>query len=105
MAVAFAVASRPAPIGKDGSMYRTVTVDRLPTAGDVHLRIWLADVVFDYAAAAEAVYNLIRDWRQKHWYTIELIEDTVENCLLLPRLPCERLFLGHEERRTRGTIR
>ncbi len=27
-----------------------------PPVGDVHLRIWLADVAFDYTAAAAAVW-------------------------------------------------
>ncbi|MFE3060408.1 hypothetical protein [Nocardia sp. NPDC059236] len=62
--------------------------------GDVHLRIWLAGVPFDYTATAEAARNLIHDWRRKHWCTIELIRDTIEDCRLLRRLPCERLFLG-----------
>ncbi|MEU0499792.1 hypothetical protein [Nocardia sp. NPDC005998] len=61
---------------------------------DVYLRIWLGGMFFDYAATASAARNLIQDWRRKRWYTIELIRDTVEECLLLPRLPCERLFLG-----------
>ncbi|WP_216913212.1 hypothetical protein [Nocardia noduli] len=62
--------------------------------GDVHVRIWLAGVVFDYAAAAAAVQNLIRDWRHHCWYTIELVCDGLGDLQLLPRLPCERLFLG-----------
>ncbi|MGW4774993.1 hypothetical protein ACWEO2_44085 [Nocardia sp. NPDC004278] len=66
----------------------------LPPTGEVHLRIWLAGVVFDYTATAMAARNLIHDWRRKHWYTIELICDTIETGRLLPRLPCERLFAG-----------
>ncbi|MFE3000702.1 hypothetical protein ACFXG4_37595 [Nocardia sp. NPDC059246] len=65
-----------------------------PPEGDVHVRIWLAGVVFDYRAAATAVRNLIHDWRRKHWCTIELICDTIDDYRLLPRLPCEQLFLG-----------
>ncbi|MFE2996682.1 hypothetical protein ACFXG4_16885 [Nocardia sp. NPDC059246] len=65
-----------------------------PPEGDVHVRIWLADVVFDYRATAAAVRNLIHDWRRKHWFTIELIRATIDDCRLLPRLPCEQLFLG-----------
>ncbi|MFE3000028.1 hypothetical protein ACFXG4_34135 [Nocardia sp. NPDC059246] len=34
-----------------------------PPEGDVHVRIWLADAVFDYRATAAAVRNLIYDWR------------------------------------------
>ena len=64
------------------------------SGSDVHLRIWLGGMVFDYAASAVAARNLIHDWRRKRWCTIELIRDTVEECLLLRRLPCERLFLG-----------
>ncbi|MGW5110625.1 hypothetical protein [Nocardia sp. NPDC004123] len=65
-----------------------------PPEDDVHVRIWLAGMVFDYMAAAPAVRNLIDDWRQQHWCTVELIRDTIDDCRLLPRLPCERLFLG-----------
>ncbi|MEV6059946.1 hypothetical protein AB0L62_08065 [Nocardia asteroides] len=61
---------------------------------DVHLRIWLDGIVFDYAATAVAARNLIQDWRRKRWSAVELIHDTIEECLLLPRLPYERLFLG-----------
>ncbi|WP_330251956.1 hypothetical protein OG874_38515 [Nocardia sp. NBC_00565] len=65
-----------------------------PSEGDVHLRIWLADLDFDFTATAVAARNLIHDWERKHWCTIELIRDIIECSRLLPRLPCERLFLG-----------
>ncbi|WP_063063485.1 hypothetical protein [Nocardia violaceofusca] len=65
-----------------------------PLGGDVHLRIWLGGTAFDYAAAAEAASNLIRDWRRRPWYAIELVLDVLESRLSLPRLPNERLFLG-----------
>ncbi|WP_063044329.1 hypothetical protein [Nocardia pseudovaccinii] len=65
-----------------------------PTTGNVHLRVWLADMAFDYTATAVAVPNLIEDWMRKHWYTIELIHDTTDDYVQLPHLPCERLFLG-----------
>ncbi|WP_216905979.1 hypothetical protein [Nocardia noduli] len=65
-----------------------------PSEGDVHLRIWLADMVFDYVVSVAAAHNIIQDWTRKHWYTIELIRDTIEDRRLLPRLPCERLFHG-----------
>ncbi|MER7453458.1 hypothetical protein ABTW96_24575 [Nocardia beijingensis] len=61
---------------------------------DVHLRIWLGGVVFDYTATAVAARNVIDDWSRNRWFTIELIRDTIEERLLLPRLPYERLFLG-----------
>ncbi|MGY1961784.1 hypothetical protein [Nocardia gipuzkoensis] len=61
---------------------------------DVHLRIWLGGMVFDYAATSIAARNVIHDWRRKPWFTIELNCDTIEERRLLPRLPCERLFLG-----------
>lgn len=61
---------------------------------DVHVRIWLAGVVFDYTATAAAIPNLIHDWAQTHWSTIELMRYSIDDCRLLPRLPCERLFLG-----------
>ncbi|MFE2998626.1 hypothetical protein ACFXG4_26935 [Nocardia sp. NPDC059246] len=65
-----------------------------PPEGDVHLRIWLSGVVFDYTATAAAVRNFIHDWKRKHWCTIELIRDTDEDCWSRQRLPYERLFLG-----------
>lgn len=61
--------------------------------GDVHLRIWLSGVAFDYMAAAAAVPHLIHDWARNPWCTIELICGTAEDRRLLPRLPHERLFL------------
>ncbi|WP_216916575.1 hypothetical protein [Nocardia noduli] len=66
----------------------------LPHVGDVHLRIWLADAVFNYVATVAAARNMINDWMQNCWCTIELINDTSEDRRSLPRLPCERLFLG-----------
>ncbi|WP_327098518.1 hypothetical protein OIE68_06810 [Nocardia vinacea] len=70
-----------------------MTIERwLPSEGDVHLRIWLAGMVFDYTATAVAVRNFIHDWRRKPWGTIELVRDTAD--YLPPRLPYERLFLG-----------
>ncbi|MFG3525096.1 hypothetical protein ACGF5S_32895 [Nocardia nova] len=65
-----------------------------PSGRDVHLRIWLSGVVFDYAVSAVAAHYLIDDWRRKRWCTIEFLRDAVEECVLLGRLPCERLFLG-----------
>ncbi|MBU3067791.1 hypothetical protein KO481_40515 [Nocardia sp. NEAU-G5] len=65
-----------------------------PSEGDVHVRIWLAGVVFDYTAAAAAVRNLIDDWMRKRWCTLEFLQSTMDDCRLLPRLPCEQLFLG-----------
>ena len=70
------------------------TDEWFPPGKHVHLRIWLGDMVFDYAATTVAARNLVDDSSRKRWYTVELIRDPVEECLLLPRLPCERLFLG-----------
>lgn len=70
------------------------TDERFAPGSDVHLRIWLGGMVFDYAATAVAARNVIDDWSRKHWVTIELICDTIEEHLPLPRLPYERLFLG-----------
>ncbi|MEU6563243.1 hypothetical protein [Nocardia nova] len=64
-----------------------------PGSDDVHLRIWLGDIAFDYTAAASAASNLIRDWQRRPWYAIELMQDALEDRLSLPRLPNERLFL------------
>ena len=68
--------------------------DDLPTLGDLHLRIWLGGISFDYSVAAAAVGNLIGDWRRMRWYTIEFIFDAMDECLPERRLPNERLFLG-----------
>ncbi|MGY5310493.1 hypothetical protein [Nocardia gipuzkoensis] len=65
-----------------------------PPEGDVRLRIWLADTVFDYTATAAAVRNLVHDWRRRRWCTIELTRAAIDDRRTLPRLPCERLFLG-----------
>lgn len=64
----------------------------LPPEGDVHLRIWLAGMVFDYTATAVAVRNFIHDWLRKPRGTIELVHDIADHPPL--RLPNERLFLG-----------
>lgn len=65
-----------------------------PAHGDVHLRIWLGGMAFDYRAGVAAAYNLIRDCQRKRWCAIELMLHTVEECLPETRLPNERLFLG-----------
>ncbi|MFE6925460.1 hypothetical protein ACFVAV_30910 [Nocardia sp. NPDC057663] len=62
--------------------------------GDVHLRIWLGGMAFDYTASATVVGNLIQDCRQRHWCTVELVSDSDEDNGPFPRLPCEQLFLG-----------
>ncbi|PPJ25566.1 hypothetical protein C5F51_22260 [Nocardia nova] len=66
----------------------------LRAADDVHLRIWLDGVRFDYAASMAAVHQLIHDWTRKRWYTIELVRDSLDDLARMTRLPCERLFLG-----------
>jgi len=68
--------------------------DWLGRGNCVHLRIWLGGMVFDYAVTAVAARNIFHDWRRRRWFTIELIRDTIEECRLLPRLPCEQLFAG-----------
>ncbi len=60
---------------------------------DIHLRIWLGDVVFECAATAAATHNLIRDWHHRRWYTIEILLNTEQDLKKARRLPCERLFL------------
>ncbi len=66
----------------------------LEPGGDVHLRIWLMGVPFDYAANAAVVRHLVDDWMRSRWCTIELIRSAFEEVARLPRLPCERLFSG-----------
>lgn len=65
-----------------------------PGHRDVHLRIWLRGMVFDYRATAAAARNLIQDWHRKHWYTIEFSVRVTDGHLLKNRLPNERLFSG-----------
>lgn len=65
---------------------------RLSSEGDVHVRIWLAEEVFDFVATASAARSLLDDRRRKDWCPMELVHATVEDLRLLPRLPCERLF-------------
>lgn len=60
---------------------------------DMHLRIWLGDMAFDYIASSVVVANLISDWHRRPWYAIELIRIGYDNPQL-PRLPCARLFQG-----------
>lgn len=66
----------------------------LPADGDVHLRIWLGSIAFDYRATVTAAYQLMRDWKRRRWCTIEFIAHTIEGRLPEARLPNERLFLG-----------
>ncbi|MGW5515651.1 hypothetical protein [Nocardia spumae] len=63
-------------------------------AGDVHLRIWLGGIAFDYRATVAAAEQLLRDWQRKRWCAIEFMFRTVEEQLPERRLPNERLFLG-----------
>ncbi|MEV5649483.1 hypothetical protein AB0L57_14645 [Nocardia sp. NPDC052254] len=65
-----------------------------PARADVHVRIWLNGVAFDYRAAATAIHNVILDWQRKRWCAIEIIEHTLEDMLPETRLPNERLFIG-----------
>lgn len=66
----------------------------IPHQGDVHVRVWLAGVPLDFTATAAAARNFIRECSHRSWCTIELVRSTVEHRSLLPRLPCERLFLA-----------
>ncbi|WP_063064542.1 hypothetical protein [Nocardia violaceofusca] len=62
--------------------------------GDVHLRIWLQDMAFDYVATAPAALTFIHDWSRNPTHTIELVLTPLGYGRLLPRLPNERLFYG-----------
>ncbi|MEU1548345.1 hypothetical protein [Nocardia sp. NPDC005745] len=66
----------------------------LLSEGDIHVRVWMAGLVFDYAVASTAARRVVRDWQKRRWCTIEFLRDTTEGLRLLPRMPCERLFLG-----------
>ncbi|MBF6166975.1 hypothetical protein IU486_19780 [Streptomyces gardneri] len=57
-----------------------------PPEDDVHLWIWVADTVFDYTATAAAARNLVHDWARKHWCTVGLTRDAIEDRRALPRL-------------------
>jgi len=69
-------------------------LSRIPHEGDVHLRVWLAGVSLDFATTAAAARNFIRECSHRRWCTVGLVRSTVEYRSLLPRLPCERLFLA-----------
>lgn len=85
--------SKPSPEPKPGRSPAAST-DWIPAEGDIHLRIWLADQVFDYMVAVSAIDNLIQDWMRRRWCTLEIIRGDAERSELIPRLPCERLFQG-----------
>ncbi|MRH93489.1 hypothetical protein GFY24_39835 [Nocardia sp. SYP-A9097] len=68
--------------------------DGFPADSDVHLRIWLGGIAFDYRATVNAAYQLICDWQQRRWCAIEFVEHATEEGLPETRLPNERLFLG-----------
>ncbi|NKY87597.1 hypothetical protein HGA07_18420 [Nocardia veterana] len=61
---------------------------------DVHLRIRLGGMTFDYRATVEAAYNFIHDCRRRRECVIELILRSGENGLPKDRLPNESLFVG-----------
>ncbi|MEU1957139.1 hypothetical protein [Nocardia rhamnosiphila] len=59
---------------------------------DVHVRIRLSGYAFDYVIAAAGVGNLIADWKRQRWCgAIELFSAPTSG---VPRIPCERLYLG-----------
>lgn len=70
------------------------TVPAIAGCGDVHVRIWLGDIPFDYRATVVAAHHLICDWRRKRWFAIEFVLHAIEGRLPETRLPYERLFLG-----------
>jgi hypothetical protein len=61
---------------------------------DVHLRIWLNGIAFDYRATVTAARQLIRDWQRRRWCAIEFIVHVAGERLPETRLPNERLFSG-----------
>ncbi|MCM6774448.1 hypothetical protein NDR87_14080 [Nocardia sp. CDC159] len=65
-----------------------------PDDEDVHLRVRLGEVAFDYRARAIAAWHFLQDWSRTHCEPAEVIDDTPEALQNLRRLPCERLFLG-----------
>ncbi|MFD4407491.1 hypothetical protein ACFWPH_32460 [Nocardia sp. NPDC058499] len=59
---------------------------------DVRVRIWLSGRAFEYAIAAAAVGNLVADWKRQRWCgAIEFFSAPTSG---VPRIPCERLYLG-----------
>ncbi len=72
------------PFGERGS----------PACADVHLRIWLRGMAFDYRATAVAAHYVVRDWERRRWCTIEFIQHAEGDRMPAARLPNERLFLG-----------
>ncbi|MEW1737911.1 hypothetical protein AB0346_18330 [Nocardia beijingensis] len=60
--------------------------------GDVHLRIWMGDTIFDFCATPAAADRFIREWVPRRTEAIELTLRGNSDLCKLPRLPCERLF-------------
>ncbi|MFF0452844.1 hypothetical protein [Nocardia africana] len=75
-------------------MVNVIGVSGLPESNDLHLRIWLGGIAFDYRVAATAAAELIHDWERKRWCSMELMASTVEDRMPEARLPNERLFFG-----------
>lgn len=64
-----------------------------PLKSDVHLRIWLSGVAYDFCATWVVAQRFIREWKQRRCESIEVIVHSIDEELgNLPRLPCERLF-------------
>ncbi len=62
------------------------------SSADVRVRIRLFGCAFEYVIAAAAVGNLIADWKRQRWCgAIELSPAPTSG---VPRIPCERLYLG-----------
>ncbi|WP_157126074.1 hypothetical protein [Nocardia mikamii] len=66
--------------------------DPQPSDSDVHLRIWLGDMAFDFRATRAAAHTFFTEWGHRRREAIELVVETLCDPRLLPRLPCERLF-------------
>lgn len=64
----------------------------LPSEPDVHLSVFLHGARFDFAACRTAALRFIEDHQARHH--ADAVYVIPGDATGLPRLPCERLFLG-----------
>lgn len=77
---------------KDAAVRCGVGAVRPEYNADVHVRIWLSGRAFEYLIAVAGVGNLVADWKRQRWCgAIEFFAAPTSG---VPRIPCERLYLG-----------
>ncbi|MBF6300933.1 hypothetical protein IU459_25800 [Nocardia amamiensis] len=62
-----------------------------PTEADVRLSVFWHGLHLEFAACTTAAHAFVKEWRSAHYGdAVEVFPDGAE---VLPRLPCERLYL------------